>query len=384
MFPITLGFGLATMALTQGSAQPPNDRCSSATGLIEAPCTLPLRVSPRAVEALLGERDWVGWVSGDALTMVARRRGETLGRLCCAIQKPVEPVPDSDLVGITVRIPRVDEALLDVALLREDSSREPDVFRGIRAPVAPARARPLQGRTTFHEIDSAALGERRRITVYVPPDVPEGTRLSVIYLADGAPTSYAQILEAAAQERRSRPAIIVGIPHAPGPATGCAQAGHCDRRNLEYLPHFSAEGSGPSSPFGRHLRFVTDEVIPLVERTYPASARREHRITSGFSSGAVWAVSAAARRPDLFGNVLAMSPGGQGSVQDAALLNNTRVYLGAGLFEPSFLRSTRARADLAKQAGAQVQFREMVAGHSQGMWEILFAEGIEWLLPPSI
>jgi enterochelin esterase-like enzyme len=374
----------AALALFQAPAAPADgDRCAGAAVPMEAPCTLPMRVSPRAAKALLGNRDWVWWVAGDVLTVVAPRREDSLGTLCCAIQLPVEPIPGTDLVGITVRVPRIDEALLDVAVLSAGLNREPDEVRGLKAPPAPARAVPLRGSMTFHEIESEALGGRRNIAVYVPPDVPEGTRLSVIYIGDYATHSYAPLLEAAVAAGRSRPAIIVGIQGKRGAATGCAQPGHCDHRNLEYLPHFSAEGSGPDSPFGRHLRFVTDEVVPLIERSYPASARREDRITAGFSSSAVWAVSAAARRPDLFGAVLGMSPGGQASAGDAARLGNARVYLGAGLFEPSFLRATRERAELAKKAGAEVRYREMISGHAPAMWQIMFAEGVEWLLPPA-
>jgi enterochelin esterase-like enzyme len=381
MLIATLSLALAQASPARAEREPIGDRCTSAAASIDIPCTLPLHVSPAVAGALLAERDWIWWVAGDTLTMIARKRGGELGSLCCAIQFPVEAIPGSDLVGIAVRVPRIDEALLDVAFLRQGMNRPPEVYRGIRAPAAPRRAEPRQGRITEHKIDSLVLGESRWISVYIPPDVPEGTSLPVVYLADNATWAYAPLLEAAVKDGRAKPAIIVGISHRSGPATGCAQPGHCDGRNLEYLPHFSAEGSGPNSPFGRHLRFVSDEVIPLIERTYPASARREHRIAAGFSSGAVWAVSAAARRPDLFGNVLGMSPGGQGSVGDAALLKDVRVYLGAGLFEPTFLRATRERAELAKRIGADVRYREMISGHTHAMWEILFVEGLTWLLP---
>lgn len=358
------------------------DRCASEAGPIESPCTLPLRVSARAAEALISTRPWVWWRRSDTITMIARSSNGSPGTLCCAIQKPVEVIVGSDLVGITLRVPRIDEALLDIAYLSSPTTPGvPDVFRGKRAPAAPPRAHPLVGQVKQHQIESSFLRERRTISVYLPPDVRKGVVLPVIYLVDGATRSYAPLLEAAVRAGTVAPAILVGIESAEGLATGCAHEGYCDRRNLEYLPHFSDQGSGPISPFGRHLRFVSDEVIPFVESTYPVSARREHRIAAGFSSGAVWAVSTAARRPDLFGIVLGMSPGGRGSVSDASHLRGARVYLGAGLFEPSFLRATRERAELAKRVGADVRMREIVSGHTQAMWEILFADGIAWLLP---
>lgn len=173
--------------------------------------------------------------------------------------------------------------------------------------------------------------------------------------------------------------MIVGIASGRGEVAGCNSP--CDRRLVEYVPDISPEGVGADAPFGRPLRFVTDQLIPYVERHYPATARREDRILAGYSAGAVWAVTAASMRPELFGNVLAMSAGGQRSAYYARQLKNARIFAGAGLFEPGFLRSTRERAELARQAGSEVHFREMVAGHSHLMWEILFADGIAWLLP---
>lgn len=363
----------------QGSDQ---NRCRSATAPIEQPCTLPLRVSPRAAAALLGTQPWVWWVVGDQLTLIARPTTETLGFICCAMQEHVEPIPGSDLVGVTVRVPRIDEAFFDIALPTQSMVREHDLHRGPLAPPPPPRAEPLQGRIDRHDVESSALQERRTLYIYTPPEMGQGEQLPVIYLADGATYQFAPVLEAAVAAGHARPAIIVGIRHAQGPASGCAHEGYCDRRNLEYLPHFSAEGSGPDSPFGRHLRFVTDEVMPLIERIYPASTDRQDRIAAGFSSGAVWALSAAARRTDLFGSVIAMSPGGRGSAGEAAALRGIRVHAGAGVLEPNFLHPTRAWAEQARRGGAQVRMREMVSGHTHMMWELLFADAIAWLLPP--
>lgn len=376
---------LAALLLVQGAAAPApsGQRCASATAPIERPCTLPLNVSPRAAADLLGGRDWAWWVVGDRLTLVARPAAPAGAILCCAIQMPLEQLAETDIWGVTVRLPAIDRSFFDIGYLAPGFVRELDAYHGPLAPPPAARAEPLRGRIAGHRIDSQALGESRAVSVYVPPDVRERDRLPVIYLADGATQQYAAILEAAVAAGRARPAIIVGINSIDTPASGCARAGHCDRRNLEYLPHFSAVGSGPDSPFGRHLLFVADELIPLIERDYPASPRREDRISAGFSSGAVWALSAASRRPDLFAAVIAMSPGGRGSTDEARALSDARVLTGAGLYEIPFLEATRLWADAALSGGAEVRHREMASGHSHLLWEMLFAEGIAWLVGPA-
>jgi enterochelin esterase-like enzyme len=358
-------------------------RCASETAAIEQPCTLPLRVSMAAAEALLSHSESAWWLQGDRLTLIARPRPDSLGILCCAIQMPVEPLGTGGLVGVTVRVPRVEEALLDVGFPGRGSPPA-TIIRGPDAPAAVRQADPLRGTIRWVDLDSAVLGERRALSVYLPPDLDPGIRLPVIYLADAATHGYAPILEAAVAEGRAAPAMIVGIPSASGEAAaGCVPSpGACTRRNLEYLSHASAAGAGPDSPFGRHLRFVADEVVPFVERTYPASRRREDRIVAGHSSGAAWAFSAAARRPELFGAVIGLSAGGRESASDAGLIADARVYAGGGTFEPTFLSATRRRAELAREAGAGVRFREIVSGHSMAMWSIMFADAAAWLLPP--
>jgi enterochelin esterase-like enzyme len=126
---------------------------------------------------------------------------------------------------------------------------------------------------------------------------------------------------------------------------------------------------------------VTDELIPFVEREYPASPRREDRVTAGYSNGASWALAAAEQRPDLFGNVLAMSATSHMAAAQGARLAGTRVYAGAGLFEQSFHDITLSAVRTAGAAGARTVWRPIVSGHSRLMWDILFADGIAWLLP---
>jgi len=324
-------------------------------------------------------------LQGDRLTLIGRASDDSYGFICCVFQFPLEPLGKSGLVGVTVRVPRLDEALIDVSLPRRSGASPPAIVRGPLAPHPAPEAKPLRGTISVVDLDSAALGERRSLFIYVPPDIAPGTRLPVIYMADAVTHGYAPILEAAISAGRARPAIIVGISSARGEGTGCVPSlTACTRRNLEYNSGANVGGSGNGSPFHRHLRFVADEVLSYVERNYPASTRREDRIAAGHSSGAVWAFSAAARRPEVFGSVIALSAGGRESVEDAAMVDRVRIYAGAGTFEPYYLAASRARAELARRRlGADVRFREIVSGHSITMWSVMFAEAVEWLLSPS-
>ena len=352
--------------------------CTSETAPIETPCTLPTRISARSAERLLGPRHHAWWLLGDQLTMVGRFGAEGWDMLCCAIQTPLEPLGESGIGAVTVRVPHVDEALLDAGLSLNGGP--PVLVPTSHAPARPARVEPLRGSISGRVVHSDVLGEDRRIMIYVPPDARPDVRLPVIYLADGDIMGFAPVMEALVRDGRAAPAIIVGI-RSEGTATGCVSQ-PCDRRMLEYLVQANPSGASPDSAFGRHLRFVTEEVIPLVERDFPASSRPQDRITSGFSNGGAWALAAAILRPDLFRNVLALSDGAQWAAEHAEPLRGARVYVGAGLFETGFLARMRAAAAAASAAGAEVHMREIVSGHSRAMWEIMVAEGVAWLLPP--
>lgn len=354
--------------------------CEGSTATVLKPCVRPFRYSPKVAKSRIGKKDEVWSLDGDTLTMIARPK-QSWAALCCGIQTPLEPIRGTGLAGITVRIPRIREAFFDVGTTGPTADSRLSLVRGPDAPPAPAISKPLIGKTEPFSITSRILGEVRRGTIYIPPNTAQGARLPVIYLADGAISNFAPILEAAIRDGRVTPTIIVGIDAAQGTAKGCAEP--CDRRGLEYLIDWNAKNPRGDSPFGRHLRFVTDELIPYVDSHYPASPHREDRLTSGYSNGAAWALAAAEMRPDLFGKVLAMSSGSKAVAGYADQLKDTRVYAGAGLLEGGTAHQrTREAATAADRAGADVKFRDMVAGHSFAMWDILFADGIGWLLPP--
>lgn len=372
---------LVSMALV---AEPPKwftvlPACASATVPIDSPCTLPSDFSGPAIGRLLGRREHLWWITGDRLSLVARPGAEDWAALCCAIQTPLKPITGSDLAGVTVRVPRMNDALLEIGTSDSKGKSATRIVRGPGAPPAPARVEHVGGQMTTVRIDSAATGETRTVQVYVPPGTPADARLPVIYLADGP--NYAAMAEAAVRDGRAAPAILVGMPAAEGDAKGCRQVDACDRRMLEYLLDANPDGAQTDTPFARHLRFVTDELLPYIEKHFPVSSKRADRITAGYSNGGAWALAAAEARPDLFGGVLAMSSGSKAAAEYAGRLKDVRVYAGAGVFEPGFHKRTMQAVEVASAAGADAIGRTIVAGHSAAMWDILFADGYAWLLP---
>ena len=125
-----------------------------------------------------------------------------------------------------------------------------------------------------HEIESTYLGAARRITVWSPSRQPGagGRPYPVLYLNDGQnlfdpARAFAgrtwRVAETAARLVRGgriRPLIIVGIDHGDA------------RRAREYLPVEDDRNSDARNPLGReYAEFLTREVVPLIQRAYPAA-----------------------------------------------------------------------------------------------------------------
>ena len=308
--------------------------------------------------------------------MIAHPTVEKWALLCCTVQSPLEPIVGTDLVGVTVRVPRMSEATLSIQAWPNKNSAA-QIIRGLNASPPPPTLKPPPDRLIRTAIDSAALGERRGITIYLPPRLKPKDRPLILYLADDAAADFAPIAEALIHAGRVKPVILVGIDAAK-PIADC-QSLNCDRRGKEYKIDFNSSGSAADSDFARHLRFITDELIPYVEQRYGGRRDRVDRGIGGWSNGGHWALAAGGLRADLFGKVLALSSSGQGGAALGAQLRQAVVFAGAGIFEPDYLKNTMDAAEGARRAHARVRTLSVVAGHEKRAWQMMFAAALPWL-----
>lgn len=340
------------------------------------PCEVPVALSATGAAQLLGNRPETWWLNGDILTVVARREGEAT--LCCAIQQPLHPI-GGGLQTVSVRVPDIASAILDILVIPPVGETNLDpVWRGSRAPPVPDRSDIAEVSTTNHTIDSAILHQSRDIFVYVPPGLAAGQRVPVIYVADGLLDNFTRIADAAIRKGRAAPVILVGIVPGTGPAV-CPEH-WCTARNREYLVDI------PNPAIGRfdvQDRFVTEEVIPFVESHYPALPGRDARAIMGQSAGGAWAVTMAARHPDLFSKAIAFSVAWEPAARQAGGLRRIQLFLAAGRMEGEDRLFTMEADRLARGAGADVRLTLPNSGHSMGTWETGFAEALPWLFPPA-
>lgn len=236
--------------------------------------------------------------------------------LAGGLQLPLWPVQAGDgeapapgLWEASVRVRRLDEAVLTVivAAARHDEPLfgrpvgAPVVFRGRAAPADPAPG-PLAGELREHVLDSAALGGPRGVTVYLPPGLSGGSPAPGCVLADGqSAAGFAPALDAAIRAGTAPPVVLAGVHNAHVRAPGRPGPPRADPRALEYLPRLR------SRRFAAHMAFVTGEVIPWAAGQFPVAPGPW--TAAGYSNGAVWAIAAGQRRPEVFGRVAALSAG---------------------------------------------------------------------------
>jgi enterochelin esterase-like enzyme len=323
------------------------------------------------------------WVDGDELTFVYQGEADAVD-VCCSLQMSLQPVAGSDLWVLTVRIDNLERAVISYSFIPYRNGRpiedqedleEMRVWRGPDAPPAPPRAEYLQGQIVRHTLQSAALGESRDLTVYLPPDHDPGQRYPVVYAADGdVVDSLATIIDPAVVSGEIVPVVVVGVH--PGGYDGPPDSfsPSLDLRAQEYLLGANEER------FEAHERFFVYEVAEWAEQDLGASTERDQRAVFGFSNGGAFAVSMGIRHPDRYGSVLAFSlaSGREGWGTPVWEENEApRHYLAAGTLEP-FMSSTVRWVTWLELLNVDYLFRMRISGHDMVMWEEEFLLAVDW------
>lgn len=252
----------------------------------------------------------------------------------------------------------------------------------------------------IHHLNSRYLRTTRQLTVFRPrlrgrraPDGP----LPVLYMNDGqnlfdparafagATWRVTEAVNGLLRDGRIPPLLVVGIDHG-GP-----------RRASEYLPVADDRNPDTRKPRGRdYVDFVTQEVVPFIERTYPVVRRPSGRAMGGSSYGAVAALLAALERPGLFGRLLLESPslyvGRRYMLRKARRASRwpSRVYLGVGTLETSreeinseTVENVRSLESILREAGLggrrlKVAVQEG-ASHAEDAWAERLPEALAFL-----
>ena len=159
------------------------------------------------------------------------------------------------------------------------------------------------------DFESKILGNKRGISVYLPPGYAEHPEMPypVLYMQDGqnlfeperAFAGQDWRLDSAAEEvigqRTAEPMIIVGIDHA---GTG---------RVDEYTPTRDTmrRAGGKANDYGRML---IEELKPVIDSRYRTRPEGENTALGGSSLGGLVSLYLGLTRPDVFSRLAVMSP----------------------------------------------------------------------------
>jgi enterochelin esterase-like enzyme len=221
----------------------------------------------------------------------------------------------------------------------------------------PARAQSPQPKPTTGRLERIGLPsrhiEQRPVDVWLPSDyaerVAKGQRFQVLYMHDGqmlfdpAITMNQQswhvdvALDRLMRSGRIAPTIVVAIWN------------RGEFRDAEYFPRKVLERLAPGkykstlesymkqgARSDDYLRFLVDELKPMIDSRYATRPERESTFIMGSSRGAVLSVYAMSEYPQVFGGAAGLSVHWIGTFErNAAIPMATFAYLSAHLPDPA-------------------------------------------------
>lgn len=214
------------------------------------------------------------------------------------------------------------------------------------------------------QIESASLGETRRVTVFLPPAHRSNTSYPAVFCADGqAVHGFSRRLYQAIEHEGVPPVILVGVLSSERFRAQEYLAGVDERR------------------FGAHECFFTDEVYRWASAKFSLSTARESCAIFGISNGGAFALSMGAKHREKYGVVIAFSvAGGPDRVPDSEFGRQptARYYLSAGTREKPIRNTVREVAKRLANHGVEHTSTEQSAGHDFRFWDSELPKAIRW------
>ena len=206
----------------------------------------------------------------------------------------------------------------------------------------------------------------RQVTAYVPAVTPE----AVVFAGDGQLiASWGAALEAADLP----PTMIVGAHRLEDETL----------RLHEYSPGRSTEAfTFDPQRFAAHEKFFVEDVRQWAATRFGARLPADRTAVFGVSASAELALATGLRHPDIYGAILAASPGA--GYQPPAVLPSRlpRTYLVAGTEEPFFRDNATRWADALRAAGGDVVLTERAGSHGGAFWKQEFPLMVAWAFGP--
>jgi enterochelin esterase-like enzyme len=306
-------------------------------------------------------------------------------------------VPDTDLWHLTLSLPARSRVEYKLEIVRGGNGE------WINDPLNPNRARDPFGS------NSVAHGADYRVPEWVhrDPEARPGVLDEVVF--DG-PTfgrrGVGLYLPARFRRNRRYPLVVVHDGHDYLRYAGLG--GILDNliHRLEIPDLIVALTSSPArlveyANDDRHAQYLTDELVPNLERRLPLDSRPQARALVGASFGAVAALSTAWRRPGFYGRLLLQSGsftfadigdhnhrgplfdpivGFVNQFRSRPIAVSEKVFISCGIYE-SLIYENRSLVPVLQATGMDVKYVEAPDGHNWENWRDRLREGLSWLFP---
>lgn len=195
----------------------------------------------------------------------------------------------------------------------------------------------------------------RQVSVYVPLNAPK----AIIYAGDGQGLSkWGPLLEPPHRVAT----MIVGVH---GLTDDLA-------RLQEYTPVFDA------ARFAAHEEFFVKVVPRWVQSRFDVAPGAPLTAVLGYSASAELALALGLGHPDVYGAVIAGSPGAGFKPPQQMSSRLPRVCLFAGTREPFFLENATLWFNGLRAAGADVVLNEEDVSHGANNWRATFPSMVSW------
>ena len=239
-----------------------------------------------------------------------------------------------------------------------------------------AETRP--GRLESVKVPTRAFGGKRDVVLYLPARMRPSRQLALVVAHDGVDyVRYASLKTVLDNliHRLEIPQLLVALTQSP------------DRLH---------EYAGDKT----HARFVTEDLVPWLEKKFPLLGNPAGRCLLGASFGAVASLSTAWYHPGFYGRLLLQSgsfaftdigQGMRGPVFEPVVhfMNGfradpmkvaDRVFVSCGMYE-SLIYENRSLAPILMATGMEVRYVEARDGHNWENWRDRLREGLSWLFP---
>lgn len=356
--------------------------------------------TPEAVSAFFAGRSFP-LVEGSSITFVWRGEAEGIRLRHWVYGLPssqsLHRVEGTDVWYLTLGLPPASRVEYKFEVLRGGHGT------WIEDPLNPNRARDPFG------ANSVAHGEGYAVPEWIrhDPDVTPG-RMDEIFINSKSlgRRSFGLYLPARYRKTRRYPLLVVHDGHDYLRYASLGNVLDNLTARLEIPDMIVALTSSPNrlveyANDERHATFLTDELVPFLERRFPIPPRPQSRCLMGASFGAVAALSTAWRRPGFYGRLLLQSGSfaftdiGEGNRRGPVfdpvvtfinqfrarpLAVSERMFVTCGMYE-SLIYENRSIVPMLQSTGMDVRYTESRDGHNWENWRDRLREGLSWLFP---